>query len=48
MVSGARSVQALLTSQSLEELVDAGRLNGTNFCIACMVRLLPAWTCGRG
>ena len=23
--------------QALEELVDAGRLNGTNFCIMCMV-----------
>ena len=24
-------------SQALEELVDEGRLNGTNFCIECMV-----------
>ena len=31
----------LIGTQSLEELVDAGRLNGTNFCIMCMVGASP-------
>ena len=31
--------------QNLEELVDAGRLNGTNFCINCMVSIRHASYC---
>lgn len=31
-----------LMTEAIEELADAGRLNGTNFCIMCMVSpLLP-------